>query len=125
MYYLNFGVYFLDLKPIEKPMSNLPKTSDWHLYARYESFRELPTLEQNKLFSTAEKDSISLEERCKEIGSFVQGNIIPKLESLGKPKSILSLSTMDRTSENMFEPFRSQSISKANIIEYLVNQSGF
>ena len=122
-YYLNFGAYFLDVEPIDRPLSNLPKSSDWHLFARYENFKNISTSEYNILFSLEEDDAFSLEARCAEVASFADETILPRLTLFGN-LDLIEDRILRRGPATAFDPFRPQMIARQVLLEYVKAQSG-
>ena len=122
MYYLNFGAYFLGIEPIDKPMSHLPKTYDWHVFARYEAFQYMSTDDYNALFSFEEADSDSLDARCAKIALFADKIIFPKLRIFGS-LDLINDDVASRGSKAAFDPFRTQKITRDELLKYVSEQS--
>ena len=117
MYYLNFGVYYLDMQPVDKPLSNLPKLVDWHLWSRFESFKKNSVAEHNLLFSLEAADQATSAKRATDIASFCLEHIFPEMEVFGQVDLIRE--RLDETGEKAFEPFRTQMVARRDIVHYI------
>lgn len=117
IYYLNFGVYYLDMQGTVTRTLRLPKPTDWHFISRFEAFKKMPVAEQNDLFSLKETDEHALRNKCLQIASYSKEVIMPRLELLGDIE--LMRKRIEKMGERALAPFNTQMVARSEILDHI------
>lgn len=114
IFYLNFGVYFHGLDNSKNV--KIPKASEWHLTARFESFERMSNADYNQMFVIDESAS---HYGC--IRDIVYCKILPRLKIFLDYREVSK--AIATKGSKAFEPFWVQNVSTNHLIEFIGTMS--